>query len=200
MTGSGKTDILHQLSLTGEQILDLERIACHKGSVFGGLGQETQPTNEQFENNLFSAWKNFDFSRRIWMEDESRSIGTVSIPDPLFLKKVSSPIVMVEIPKEVRIQRLVKEYSGFDKELLKDAVKKISEKMGGARTKQALESIDNNAFEFVAELVLSYYDKSYRNSVSGRINQDIKTCYLYDDNPGKNAERVLECIRMSNEQ
>jgi tRNA 2-selenouridine synthase len=200
MTGSGKTDILHQLSLKGEQILDLEGIACHKGSVFGGLGQEIQPTNEQFENNLYSVWRNFDFSRRIWMEDESRSIGTVSIPDPLFLKKCSSPMVTVEIPKEARIQRLVREYSGFDKELLKEAVKKISEKMGGARTKQAIESIDNNAFEFVADLVLSYYDKSYRHSVSGRINQNIKKCYLYEDNPGENAVRVLECIRMSNEE
>jgi tRNA 2-selenouridine synthase len=200
MTGSGKTEILNQLSLIGEQILDLERIACHKGSVFGGLGKEAQPTNEQFENNLYSVWQNFDFSRRIWMEDESRSIGTVSMPDPLFQKKCSSPMVMVEIPKEARIQRLVREYSRFDKELLKESVKKISEKMGGTRTKQALESIDNNAFEFVADLVLSYYDKSYRHSVSGRINQDIKTCYLYEDNPAENATRVLECIRMKNEK
>ena len=199
MTGSGKTDILNQLSLIGEQILDLERIACHKGSVFGGLGQETQPTNEQFENNLYGVWQNFDFNKRIWMEDESRSIGTVTVPDPLFRKKCSSPMVTIEIPKETRIRRLVREYSGFDKGSLKEAVMKISEKMGGARTKQALEAIDKNDFEFVADLVLSYYDKSYQHSVSGRISQNIKTCYLYEDNPEANALRVLEWIRMNNE-
>ena len=197
MTGSGKSDILHQLSLLGEQVIDLEMIACHRGSVFGGLGQEMQPTNEQFENNLYSFWQNLDLNKHVWIEDESRAIGTVTIPDPLFQKICCSPMIRVEIPKEARIQRLVKEYSGFDKELLKEGVIKISEKLGGTRMKQALEAIEKNDFEFAVELVLAYYDKSYQHSVSGRINQHIKACYLNEDNSEINALRVLEIIRMS---
>jgi tRNA 2-selenouridine synthase len=200
MTGSGKTDILHQLSLLGEQVIDLERIACHRGSVFGGLGQEIQPTNEQFENNLYGFWKNLDLKKLLWIEDESRSIGSVTIPDPLFTKICCSPMIKIEVPKEARIQRLVKEYSGLDKELLKEAVTKISEKLGGTRTKQAIEALDKNEFELVTDLVLAYYDKSYQHSVSGRISQNIKACYLNEDNSAENASSVLECIRMNNEQ
>ena len=201
LTGSGKTDILHQLSVCGEQILDLEMIACHKGSVFGGIGQKIQPTNEQFENNIYSYWQNFDFKNRVWIEDESRAIGKVTIPDPLFQMICCSPMVKVEIQKEARIKRLVKEYSGFNKKFLKEAVTKISEKLGGTRKKQALEAIDKKDFEFVADLVLTYYDKSYQHSVSGRINQNIKSCHLNEDNPAKNAERILEVIKCGeNEQ
>jgi tRNA 2-selenouridine synthase len=200
MTGSGKTDILHQLSLLGEQVIDLEMIACHRGSVFGGLGQGMQPTNEQFENNLYGSWQNLDLNKRVWIEDESRSIGTVTVPDPLFQKVCASPMMMVEIPKEARIQRLVKEYSGFDNELLKQSVMKISEKLGGTRTRQAIEALDRNEFEFVAETVLAYYDKSYQHSVSARINKEIRPCHLIEDIPAMNAVRVLEVARMKNEQ
>jgi tRNA 2-selenouridine synthase len=198
-TGSGKTDILHQLSLLGEQVVDLEMIACHKGSAFGGLAQEIQPTNEQFENNLYGFWQNLDLKKRVWIEDESRAIGNINIPDPLFQKMCSAPLVMVEIPKEARIQRLVKEYSEFNKERLKQAVMKISEKLGGTRTKQALEAIDKNEFEFVADTVLTYYDKSYQHSVSVRTSKDIRHCTLNEDNPEVNALRVLEFIGMIEE-
>ena len=200
MTGSGKTDILHQISLAGEQILDLEMIACHKGSVFGAMGQKTQPTNEQFENNVYTFWQDFDLKKRVWIEDESRSIGTVTLPDPLFHKICCSPMIRVEIAKEARIRRLVKEYSGFDKELLKEAVTKISEKLGGTRTKQALEAIEKTDFESVVSLVLTYYDKSYGHSVSTRTNQNIRSLYFNEDNPAENAERVLEYIRMNSEE
>ena len=199
MTGSGKTDILNKLSVIGEQILDLEMIACHKGSVFGGMGQKLQPTNEQFENNIYSFWQNFDLKKRIWIEDESRAIGTVTIPDPLFTKICCSPMIKVEITKEARIQRLVKEYSGFNKEILKEAVTKISEKLGGTRTKQAMEAIDKNDFEFVADDVLTYYDKSYEHSVSVRINQNIRSIFLTEDNAEVNASRILEFTGMGNE-
>jgi tRNA 2-selenouridine synthase len=199
MTGSGKTDILNKLSVTGEQILDLEMIACHKGSVFGGMGQKIQPTNEQFENNIYSFWQNFDLKKLIWIEDESRAIGAVTMPDPLFTKICCSPMIKVEITKEARIQRLVKEYSGFNKEMLKGAVTKISEKLGGTRTKQAMEAIDKNDFEFVADDVLTYYDKSYEHSVSVRINQNIRSIFLTEDNAEVNASRVLEFTGMGNE-
>jgi tRNA 2-selenouridine synthase len=198
MTGTGKTDILHQLSLKQEQVLDLEMIACHKGSVFGGLGQQIQPTNEQFENNIYSYWQNLDFNKHVWIEDESRAIGNVIIPDPLFQKICSSPMIKIEIPKEARVQRLVKEYSGFKEGSLKEAVTKISEKLGGTRTKQALKAIDKNDFEFVADTVLAYYDKAYQHSVSGRINQDIRPCTFNKDNPTANALKVLEFLKMRN--
>lgn len=197
-TGSGKTDILHQLSIMGNQVLDLEMIACHKGSVFGAIGQEVQPTNEQFENNIYTCWQNFDLKKPVWIEDESRAIGTITIPDPLFQKISSSPFIKVEITKEARIQRLVKEYGGFNKELLREAIMKISEKLGGTRTKQALKAIDKNDFAFVANLILIYYDKSYEYAVTRRINKNIQSLFLSEDDPAENALRVLEFTKKWN--
>ncbi|HEY4799719.1 MAG TPA: tRNA 2-selenouridine(34) synthase MnmH, partial [Bacteroidia bacterium] len=74
-TGSGKTEILQKIKEQGEQVIDLEKIAHHKGSAFGSLGEEPQPAYEQFENDLSFAWSKMDLSKRIWLEDESRNIG-----------------------------------------------------------------------------------------------------------------------------
>ncbi|NJN34457.1 MAG: tRNA 2-selenouridine(34) synthase MnmH, partial [Saprospiraceae bacterium] len=79
-TGSGKTQILKELEKKGEQIIDLEALAHHKGSAFGWIGEEKQPSSEQFENSLFEVIRKIDPTKRVWVENESRNIGTVFIP------------------------------------------------------------------------------------------------------------------------
>ena len=83
-TGSGKTEILKYIREEGEQVIDLEGIAHHKGSSFGAIGQEPQPRPEQFENDLALQWNKLDPSKRIWLEDESKNIGRVFITDSLW--------------------------------------------------------------------------------------------------------------------
>ncbi len=139
-TGSGKTDILKELEKQGEQFLNIENIAHHKGSVFGLLGQELQPTNEQFENNLADAWRKFNFKKIIWMEDESRQLGQCVMPDPLFLQLRQAPLVKITVPKPEREKRLVKEYGGFKKEELEEQLVKIRERLGGQLLKEALKN------------------------------------------------------------
>jgi tRNA 2-selenouridine synthase len=168
LTGSGKSSILKQLEIAGEQVLDLETLACHKGSVFGGLGQSPQPSTEQFENNIFPAWHSFDLSKRIWIEDESRAIGSVNIPEDLFQAMMKSPVAVVELPAALRICRLVNEYAGLPPEGLADSVIKISDSLGGAATKQALNALEHGDFETTAALALAHYDKAYSKSLSRR--------------------------------
>jgi len=168
LTGSGKTSILKQLSLAGEQVLDLETIACHKGSVFGGLGQPVQPTTEQFENNIFPLWQTFDLSKTIWIEDESHAIGSVNIPEVLFKAMMKSPVALVELPAELRIKRLVKEYAGMPYEGLAASVMKINDSLGGAATKQAIQALEKGDFETTAALALVHYDKAYSKSLARR--------------------------------
>jgi tRNA 2-selenouridine synthase len=192
LTGSGKTEILHQLRQMGEQVLDLEALACHKGSVFGGFGQPDQPANEQFENDIFTEWGNLNPAATVWIEDESRMIGNVSIPDPLFEQMCHSPMIKIETTGETRIRRLVAEYSKVGKQDLKNAVIKISEKLGGTHTKTALAAIDDSDFETVAGLALMYYDKTYAHSIQKRKNPEIHTIPVESDNTALNAERILE--------
>ena len=176
----------------GEQVLDLEKLACHKGSVFGGIGQPVQPTTEQFENDIFSAWGMIDPTRLVWIEDESRMIGNVSIPDPLFEQMSRAVMIKVETAREQRIRRLVDEYSKVEKEELKKAVLKIGEKLGGTNTKTALAEIDAGDFDTVADLALSYYDKTYTHSILKRENPEIYPVSLENNDPLENATRILE--------
>jgi tRNA 2-selenouridine synthase len=192
LTGSGKTELLHLLGQMGEQVLDLEKLACHKGSVFGGIGQPCQPTNEQFENDIFTAWGKIDPSRLVWIEDESRMIGNVSIPDHLFEQMNRTVMIKVETAREQRIRRLVDEYSKVDKRDLHQAVLKIGEKLGGTNTKRALAAIDAGDFDTVAGLALSYYDKTYIHSVLKRENPKIYTVSIESNDPAKNAALILE--------
>jgi tRNA 2-selenouridine synthase len=192
LTGSGKTELLHLLGKMGEQVLDLEKLACHKGSVFGGFGQSNQPTNEQFENSIFAAWENIDPSRAVWIEDESRMIGNVSIPDSLFEQMSRAVMIKIETGRKQRIRKLVEEYSKFEKQELQRAVMKISEKLGGTNTKTALAAIDVGDFDTVAGLALSYYDKTYAHSVLKRENPKIHPVSIENYDPVKNAALILE--------
>ncbi|MDA3853274.1 MAG: tRNA 2-selenouridine(34) synthase MnmH, partial [Bacteroidales bacterium] len=83
-TGSGKTYILEELKKLGQQVIDLEGLANHKGSAFGGIGLPYQPSTEQFENMLFTEWSQLNPSETIWVEDESQSIGKIQIPIGFF--------------------------------------------------------------------------------------------------------------------
>ncbi len=173
-TGSGKTELLQAIARKGEQVVDLEELACHKGSVFGALGQPPQPTNEQFENELYARWSELDLSREIWIEDESRMIGRVTLPDPLIEQLTNSMLVKVELDQSIRIGRLVRDYAGFEKHLLREAILRIGERLGGTRTKEAFLALENDDFETVASIALAYYDKAYLFSINRRKNLNIR--------------------------
>lgn len=189
-TGSGKTDILKNLAKDGEQFLDIEGIAHHKGSAFGRLGQPEQPTNEQFENDLAARWRTFNFARIIWVEDESRVLGNCSINDPLFRKMRSSILIKLIIPKSERAKRLVKEYGMYDKELLIQSIEKISQRMGGLAVKQAREALDAGDLFTVADLTLTYYDKAYNHQTADKVPIKIIEMQIEKDVPEKTAARL----------
>lgn len=195
LTGSGKTDILIKIKEKGGQIIDLEQLAHHKGSAFGSLGQKTQPTNEQFENSLIWEWLQLDLSKPIWIEDESHSIGSNWIPLELFEKMRKAPVVKIELDKQVRIDRLVKEYALFETKHLENCILKISQRLGGQNAKQAIESLKNGEFSEVAEITLRYYDKTYEFGLEKRKHQKIYPIRLGKDAIEKNTEILIEFAR-----
>lgn len=171
-TGSGKTEILNALAEAGEQVIDLESLAHHRGSVFGGLMQPPQPTTEQFQNNLFEKILTIDPKKRIWIEDESVAIGKIFLPTDLWRTMGIRPVVELRVEKDVRINRLVNEYGHADKTQFLEAMKGITKRLGPQHFKAAKEKLQEDDMPAVMDILLTYYDKAYRNGLdkkSGRM-------------------------------
>lgn len=163
-TGSSKTEILHELKCLGEQVIDLEGLANHKGSAFGALGELPQPSIEQFENDLYQRIRKLDLSRRIWVENESRLIGKVYLPDGFWEQHEASPLVRLEVSDAYRVQHLVRVYARFPKKDLSEIFQRIKKRLGGQNLNIALEALENDDFAEAARIALRYYDKAYHRS------------------------------------
>jgi tRNA 2-selenouridine synthase len=173
-TGSGKTQVLHELKKLGEQVIDLEALAHHKGSSFGSLGEEKQNSQEQFENELSSVFATIDPEKRCWVENESRKVGVNVLPEKLWEQMRDANVVNIELPIEERINYLVKEYGAFSKEELIDATSRITKRLGGQHAKAAIEAIESGDLRTACEISLVYYDKTYSYSNEQRVKEKVR--------------------------
>lgn len=162
-TGSGKTEVLHAMALKGAQVIDLEKLANHRGSAFGSIGEPEQPTSEQFENNLYLAFLGLDPAREVWLENESKSIGKTHIPNGLWEHMRNSKLYTIEVDKEIRLDRVLKYYSEpVDLELLKSCFERIYKRLGGLDYQSAIKALDERDIRGAAAIALKYYDKAYQ--------------------------------------
>jgi tRNA 2-selenouridine synthase len=191
-TGTGKTEILRQMQQMGQQVLDFEYHARHKGSAFGALGESAQPTSEQFENDLAERWVELDPSLVTWTEDESRNIGCVSIPEKLNETIHSCTVVCLDMPEELRIGRLVVDYASFPESLLLQSIEKIRLKLGGQNAKLASEAVQRGDFGQAAGIILKYYDKAYNFDLAKREPEKVFMLRTDTADARKNAEKILE--------
>jgi tRNA 2-selenouridine synthase len=192
MTGSSKTHILRQLSSIGQQVIDLEEIASHKGSAFGSLGQLAQPSTEQFANILFKEWKQLDKSLPFWVEDESRNIGSVFMPDRFYLNMQDTPAIILMMDVKTRLPRLMEEYSTYPAESLITSILKISKRLGGDNTRDAINAVETGDFAKAIEITLSYYDKAYLFGLKKKINKNIIYVNADTNDIETNALKILD--------
>ena len=180
-TGTGKTEVLHLLKAKGEQILDIEALACHKGSSFGALGMEPQPQQEHFENSIAEILWKYDAEKRIWIENESRLTGRLVLPLEIFNALRERKLIELEIPIATRIARLANEYAQFDTNLLEEALNRLQKRLGGLRTKLALEALAEKNNEVWIQLVLEYYDSTYAFGLSNRSGKTEKLTWNWEN-------------------
>lgn len=192
MTGSGKTRILRQLDLLGEQVIDLEDLAQHHGSSYGSVNRLVQPTQEQFENNLAVTLSRLDRERKIWIEDESQNVGRCLIPKPLWLQMRSAVLLDVRVPLEQRVDALVEEYGSLDKDFLVECTERISRRLGPEQTKHAVAAIREHRMAEFIRIVLVYYDKTYRKGLSGRDPDRIYPITLKNNEAAAGARQLME--------
>ena len=167
-TGSGKTEVLHALKNAGEPVIDLEGIAVHKGSAFGNINLPPQPTQEQFENLLAAAFHQLNNNQPIWIEDESQRIGSINIPGALWHTIRQSPVYFLDVPFDERLQHIVEEYGQLDKEKVAAAIQRITKRLGGLETKNALRLLEEDKWSECFSILLKYYDKHYYKSLHNR--------------------------------
>jgi len=191
-TGSGKTLILQALEALGEQVLDLEGLAHHKGSAFGGLGETPQPTTQQFQNNILAAIAQFDFNRTVWVESESVTIGRVYLPETLWQQMNKARILTIEVPKKYRIEHIVEQYGLFSKEDLIDKISQLEQNMGGAKIKETIALVETGNLYEAVDLLLAYYDNYYAYSAAKyKLQKPIKV-KLNSNNADHNARVLMD--------
>ncbi len=197
-TGSGKTEILHELQNMGEQVLDLERLANHKGSAFGGLGENHQPSNTQFCNLIFEQLKNFNPSQRLWLESESVTIGKVRVPDELWKAMSVANGIEIVIPLEKRMEFIVNRYGTYGSEALQASMRKLSKRFGEKEIDELCEKISANDLEPVVIRLLKYYDKGYVRSRERTNCQNFVKFHLENVDPTVNSRLLLQHLQLNN--
>ncbi len=191
MTGSGKTKLLHALEDEGEQVIDLEDLAQHQGSSYGTMNKMVQPTQEQFENNFADQLRMLNPQRRIWVEDESLTIGKIFIPNPFWHQMKEAVLINIQVGLEQRINALVQEYGELDKDFLVECTERIHKRLGPLQTKQAVTAIRENRMTDFVRLVLVYYDKTYTTGLAKRQPEKLFTFDITDYDMAVNASKIL---------
>ena len=166
-TGSGKSRVLHALARHGEQVLDLEELACHKGSVLGVLPGSAQPSQKTFETNLLLALQGVDPSRPVYAEAESRRIGSIQLPDALLERLRDGECIDIEAGFAARVDFLLGDYDYFLKDPVwfnsrLDVLHKLQSRETIARWQDYASTGDWRTL--VVELLELHYDPLYRRS------------------------------------
>lgn len=191
-TGTAKTVLLQKLKAKGEQILDLEGIASHKGSSFGAIGLPPQPTVEQFENLLAESLFVLDPTMPTWVENESRKIGRLILPDRLYAQMGKSPLVDIQKSLQDRIAHIAFEYGQLPEEELILAVKRLQKRLGGLTTQLTIAAIQDKNTETWISYLLQYYDKTYEYDLSRHGEEKIITLDLRDQTLDEQVDQILK--------
>ena len=197
LTGAGKTQQLHLLRQAGEQVIDLEGLAHHRGSAFGGIGLPPQPTAQQFQNNLADAIGRLDAGRRIWLEDESQNIGRVVIHDHFIQQIRQAPAIFLDVPQSVRAENLADEYGQLSREELKQSTLKIVKRFGTENVNAAIGLLERGDLAGCAKRLLDYYDKSYGVA---RARQTRPLSYELSTDRPLDATLTAELIEIADQQ
>jgi tRNA 2-selenouridine synthase len=177
LTGSGKSRLLAALAEAGEQVLDLEGIAKHKGSLLGDLPDDPQPSQKAFDSGVLAALEHLDPERPVFVESESRKIGTVQVGDALLAAMRDARCVRVDTPQPLRVALLLEEYAHFvaDPEALGARLAHLVPLHGRTTVDRWTAAARAGDFEpMVAELLVAHYDPTYSRSIERNFPESVR--------------------------
>ena len=167
-TGSGKSHLLQVLAAQGAQVLDLEALANHRGSVLGLVPGSPQPGQKQFDSRLWDTLRRLDPARVVWVESESKKVGDLRVPQSLIEPMRASPCFVLELPLEARVALLMKDYQHFVTDTPAfchrlDALRVLRGNDVISAWQEAAHA--GNTAQVVRELLLTHYDPIYLQSM-----------------------------------
>ena len=187
-TGSGKSRLLAALAAQGAQVLDLERLACHRGSLLGDLPGEPQPSQKMFDSLVWGALKRLDAARPVFVEAESKKIGQLQVPSALLDRMREGECLRLEVPTPERVRFLIGEYRHFLEKpvALKERLQCLTSRYGRAVIGRWLAQTDSGAWdELVADLLVTHYDPSYLRATT-------QNYFHYDEGQRLSLDRIDE--------
>jgi tRNA 2-selenouridine synthase len=167
-TGSGKSRLLETLDGIGAQVLDLERLAAHRGSVLGHLPHEPQPSQKMFETRIWDTLRRFDAGRPVFVESESKKVGNLRVPDAVMAGMRAAPCIALTLSRPNRVRLLMEDYDHFarDPQALNGQLDHLVQLHGRARI-EAWHALANSGAmpELVDQLLVEHYDPAYLRSI-----------------------------------
>ena len=164
---------MRALDEEGAQVLDLERLANHRGSLLGDHPVEPQPSQKAFDTGVVAALEAFDPSRPVFVESESRKVGTVQLGNALLGAMRAAPCVRLRTPEALRVQMLMEDYAHFlsDPEALCDRLSRLVELHGRKTIERWSEAARAGDFDtLVDELLARHYDPMYARSIEAQLS------------------------------
>jgi tRNA 2-selenouridine synthase len=167
-TGSGKSRLLETLESIGAQVLDLERLAAHRGSVLGNLPNEPQPSQKMFETRIWDKLRGFDPARPVFVESESKKVGNLRVPDAVMERMRAAPCISLTLSRPNRVRLLMEDYQHFcaDPAALNSQLDHLAQLHGRAKIDAWHEMANTGRMpELVDELLVDHYDPAYLRSI-----------------------------------
>jgi len=168
-TGSGKSRLLRVLRVQSAQVLDLEQLAQHRGSLLGNLPDEPQPAQKMFDSLLWDALRGFDAERPVFVEAESKKIGALVLPDALLQAMRAADCILLDVQMPARVKLLMEDYAHFlrDPHLLEQRLAPLVELHGNTVIAEWKALAGQGKWEdLVEDLLVRHYDPAYRRSTS----------------------------------
>jgi len=189
-TGSGKSRLLQMLAAQGAQVLDLEKLAAHRGSVLGHLPTESQPTQKMFESRIWQTLRHYVADLPVYVESESKKIGNCRVPEILMEKMRASPCIALELSAESRVQLLMEDYAHFVQQphLLSVQLDHLLTLHGREKIKRWHAMAESGELtNLVHELLTEHYDPAYLRSIQRNFLQLSSAQSLALENISTNA-------------
>lgn len=173
-TGSGKSRLLETLDGIGAQVLDLEQLAAHRGSVLGNLPSEAQPSQKMFESRIWQKLRSFDPARPVFVESESKKVGNLRVPDAVMVAMRASPCIALTLSQPDRVRLLTQDYSHFvaDPAALNAQLEHLVLLHGRAKIAAWHEMANTGRMAaLVDQLLTEHYDPAYLKSIDRNFAQ-----------------------------